>query len=222
MNEEQLESIKGLNKKNEVILSRVETLYNVLKEKYSEYDDTVKSFYLEMNRMDKASSNEYREPFCNAYYLVNNEFANAEGKCIKDSLYGTLNEGWGCLKKEYIESIETRYLNLFSDLEKVVELNSNELEDIIRRVLAYNKVCIFLDELDNMYDKLKKDISGSTIEEVIDKTKDGSKFKLPIHKSLLMRFDPIIKTRESHLNTLASLRDFLIEVIYLLPFAKIK
>ncbi|MEF9934842.1 MAG: hypothetical protein RSA01_07360 [Clostridium sp.] len=232
MNDEQIRAIKQITSKNQEFLDTIEEYYNSIKNYYKDYEILIKEFQQEMEKMEQASSREYIEPYCNAYYLENNEFAPSVGKCIKDSVYMTLNEGWGYLKEQYLETIRLRYYNIFLELEKIVLDNSYKFLDIYKQIYAYNKVCKYFDEVDELYINLLNHVNleykilDDSIEYTVNKLRAGhksiKKFTLPVHTELKLQYEPIFIQMRMHIESLQAIRDFLINIVCMLPFANKK
>ncbi|MEF9951198.1 MAG: hypothetical protein RR840_07330 [Clostridium sp.] len=232
MNEEQLKAIRQITTKNQEFLDAIEDYYNSIKVYYKEYEGVIIEFYQEIEKMEQASSREYIEPYCNAYYLENNEFVTPVGKCVKDSIYMTLNEGWGYLKEQYLETIRLRYYNIFLDLEERVKDNSYKFQDLYKQIYAYNKVCKYFEEVDELYNNLVSHVSLEykvtedsieyKVQKIRDNHKSSKKFTLPVHTELRLRYEPVFIQMKMHIESMQIIRDFLINIVHMLPFVNKK
>lgn len=126
MNDLQVKAVENLKISNEQYLEKLDELISKVEKDYKKFDDFSTEFWDLMNSMERANSQVPFLPYNNAYYFKDNEFSIAVVPCFKDTLYGTMSNGYGFLSDDYMigieNNIEAKANNMRQKLSQNVEL----------------------------------------------------------------------------------------------------
>jgi hypothetical protein len=234
MNELQVKAIMDLKNKNEKYISEISELLIKMKKSYKKFDDFEKWFWRLMNDMEKAHSQIPFLPFSNAYCIKDNYFSIPTTPCLRDSLYGTINEEYSFLSEKYMKGLENE---IEEKANKVREELSNYFElisELLNGIIASNSITKRLSGLENKAVELEKKKELLWYPKQLSKEEyslkgnfvvpfclENPQTTLPLHRRLIIEYEYIFKSKDLQLSVLESVKAILLYINEYLPFAEL-
>lgn len=234
MNELQQKAIEQLLIKNEAYIQEIDELLAKIKKEYQKFDKFEKDFWNLMNDMEKAHSQLPYLPYSNAYYIKNGYFSVPTMPCLRDALYGTVNDGYEFLSEEYLNKIQ-------SDISKNADLFKEKLSEMVglisellNRIIASNSITKRLSGLENKAAELEA--KSKLFWYPIELSKNEYSFKgsivvplyitypqlaTPLHRQLMINYDYLFKSKALHIKILNDVKAILNYINEYLPFAEL-
>jgi hypothetical protein len=186
--------------------------------------------------MEKAHSQIPFLPFSNAYCIKDNYFSIPIRPCIKDSLYGTVNEEYLFLSDEYLQHIEDKISEGADKMSKKLSYYVEIMSEPLNRIIASNSITKRLSGLDSKFVELEEEtklfwypvemsrreysLRGSFIPPMcIGRT--NPQLVTPFHRRLMIQYDYLFKSKDLHIGILNKTKAILFYINEYLPFAEL-
>ncbi|EHJ01944.1 hypothetical protein CDLVIII_5470 [Clostridium sp. DL-VIII] len=235
MNELQVKAITDLKSKNEKYILEITELLTKMKKSYKKFDDFEKCFWSLMNDMEKAHSQIPFLPFSNAYCIKENYFSIPTTPCLRDSLYGVINEEYSFLSEKYMKSLENEIQEKANKVRMELSNYIELISELLNRVIASNSITKRLSGLENKAMELEKKKELFWYPKQLSKEEyslkgnfvvppfclENPQITIPLHRRLIIEYEYLFKSEDLHLSILESVKSILLYINEYLPFAEL-